>query len=135
MTGEITLRGRVLPIGGVREKGVAAHRHRVKHVIVPALNTKDLIELPADVREEVTWHPVRTMDEVLALVLRNDVPAEEAAALVSKAARRKAKSGKQVNVPTTMSKPRSPKLPKIPAIIQHNVPERTMLPDTKSREG
>jgi ATP-dependent Lon protease len=75
MTGEITLRGRVLPIGGVREKGVAAHRHRIAHVIVPSANAKDLSELPDDVREGVTWHPVKTMDEVLTLALRGPVPA------------------------------------------------------------
>jgi ATP-dependent Lon protease len=74
MTGEVTLRGRVLPIGGVREKGVAAHRHHMTHVIVPQGNAKDLAELPADVRNEVTWHPVRTMDEVLALALRGPLP-------------------------------------------------------------
>ena len=74
MTGEITLRGRVLPIGGVREKGVAAHRHHISHVIVPQGNAKDLAELPEDVRNEVTWHPVRTMDEVLALALRTPLP-------------------------------------------------------------
>ena len=74
MTGEITLRGRVLPIGGIREKGVAAHRHHISHVIVPQGNAKDLAELPEDVRNEVTWHPVRTMDEVLALALRTPLP-------------------------------------------------------------
>jgi ATP-dependent Lon protease len=70
MTGEVTLRGRVLPIGGIREKAVAAARHRIQHVIVPQANVKDLAELPEDVRNAVTWHPVRTMDEVLALALR-----------------------------------------------------------------
>ncbi len=74
MTGEVTLRGRVLPIGGLREKGVAAHRHRIAHVIVPAANMKDLNELPDDVRAGVTWHVARTMDEVLAVALRGAVP-------------------------------------------------------------
>ncbi len=73
MTGEITLRGRVLPIGGLREKAVAAHRHHIAHVIVPHANTKDLAELPAEVREGVTWHSVRSMDEVLALALRTPI--------------------------------------------------------------
>jgi ATP-dependent Lon protease len=74
MTGEITLRGRVLPIGGVREKGVAAHRHHITHVLVPAANAKDLAELPDEVRDSVTWHQVKTMDEVLTLALRGPLP-------------------------------------------------------------
>jgi len=72
MTGEITLRGRVLPIGGLREKAVAAHRHRVSHVIIPQGNVRDLEELPAEVRDALTFHPVQSMDEVLPLALVRD---------------------------------------------------------------
>jgi ATP-dependent Lon protease len=70
MTGEITLRGRVLPIGGLKEKAVAAHRSHVTHVVIPAANQRDLEELPAEVRAGVRFHCVKTMDEVLALALR-----------------------------------------------------------------
>jgi ATP-dependent Lon protease len=69
MTGEITLRGRVLPIGGLKEKAVAAFRNGVRHVVIPWQNARDLPELPAEVREGLTFHPVRTMDEVLAVAL------------------------------------------------------------------
>jgi ATP-dependent Lon protease len=69
MTGEVTLRGRVLPIGGLREKAVAAHRNRIHHVIIPQLNLREVEELPAEVREGVHFHPVKTMDEVLRLAL------------------------------------------------------------------
>ncbi|MFO0093197.1 MAG: endopeptidase La, partial [Gemmatimonadaceae bacterium] len=82
MTGEVTLRGRVLPIGGLREKGVAAHRHRIAHVIIPYANAKDLSELPDDVRNGVTWHTVKTMDDVLALALRGTLPAVDEARVV-----------------------------------------------------
>jgi ATP-dependent Lon protease len=69
MTGEITLRGRVLPIGGLKEKAVAAHRNRVAHVLIPFQNARDLDDIPAEVRSSVSFHPVRTMDEVLQLAL------------------------------------------------------------------
>jgi ATP-dependent Lon protease len=69
MTGEITLRGRVLPIGGLKEKAVAAHRNGIRHVLIPQLNVRDLEELPDEVRQAITFHPVKTMDDVLALAL------------------------------------------------------------------
>ncbi len=72
MTGEVTLRGRVLPIGGLREKAVAAHRNRIVQVIIPQQNLREVEELPAEVREAVRFFPVRTMDEVLRLALAGD---------------------------------------------------------------
>ena len=80
MTGEITLRGRVLGIGGLKEKAVAAHRNAVRHVLIPQQNVRDLDELPQEVRSGITFHPVKTMDDVLALALvhtdfATDVPA------------------------------------------------------------
>jgi ATP-dependent Lon protease len=73
MTGEITLRGRVLPIGGLKEKSVAAHRNKVSDVIIPHGNARDVEELPEEVRASVRFHPVKTMDEVLALALRTQL--------------------------------------------------------------
>ena len=77
MTGEITLRGRVLPIGGLKEKAVAARRHGIGHVVIPHGNVRDLDDLPAEVREAIRFHPVRTMDDVLAIALRA-TPAHDA---------------------------------------------------------
>ncbi|MFL5483081.1 MAG: endopeptidase La [Gemmatimonadaceae bacterium] len=79
MTGEITLRGRVLPIGGLKEKSVAAHRNKVSEVIVPHGNARDIEELPEEVRASVRFHPVKTMDEVLALALRRQPSASASA--------------------------------------------------------
>lgn len=65
MTGEITLRGRVLPIGGLKEKSLAAHRAGIKKVIFPHDNIRDLEEIPDMIREEMTFVPVKHLDEVL----------------------------------------------------------------------
>jgi ATP-dependent Lon protease len=69
MTGEITLQGRVLPIGGVKQKVLAAHRAGITEVILPKRNEGDLDDVPKKVREEIAFHPVETVDEVLALAL------------------------------------------------------------------
>jgi ATP-dependent Lon protease len=88
MTGEITLRGRVLPIGGLKEKSVAAHRNKVSDVIIPYGNTRDLDELPEEVRAAVRFHPVKTMDEVLAIAMRGDSLAKSAQKREARIARR-----------------------------------------------
>jgi ATP-dependent Lon protease len=69
MTGEITLRGRVLPIGGLKEKMLAAHRAGIRKIIVPKDNQKDLADIPEDIRDEFTIHCVESMDEVLKVAL------------------------------------------------------------------
>jgi len=76
MTGEITLRGRVLPIGGVREKVLAAHRAGLKTVLLPEKNIKDLVDLPKTARSELKIIPVKHMDDVLKLALSPDVVIE-----------------------------------------------------------
>ncbi len=69
MTGEVTLQGRVLPIGGLKQKVLAAHRAGLKEVILPKRNEGDLDDVPEQVREEIAFHPVETIDEVLAIAL------------------------------------------------------------------
>lgn len=71
MTGEITLSGRVLPVGGIKEKFLAAHRYGVKTIIMPAKNEQDLEELPANVRAKMHFIPVQHMDEVLKIALED----------------------------------------------------------------
>jgi ATP-dependent Lon protease len=77
MTGEVTLQGRVLPIGGVKQKVLAAHAAGLTDVILPERNRADLDEVPDEVREAMTFHPVMTVNEVLELALE---PAREAVA-------------------------------------------------------
>jgi len=69
MTGEVTLQGRVLPIGGLKQKALAAHAAGLTDVIIPERNRADLEDVPADVREAVRFHPVMTLGEVLELAL------------------------------------------------------------------
>lgn len=69
MTGEVTLRGRVLEIGGLKEKVIAAHRAGVKDVIIPFSNQKDVREIPEQVQQDITFYPVKSVQEVLSLAL------------------------------------------------------------------
>jgi ATP-dependent Lon protease len=79
MTGEITLRGKVLPIGGVKEKLLAAHRMGLRTILLPKDNEKDLADIPQEILSSLTVHLVETMDEVLQIALeRPIVPAEQA---------------------------------------------------------
>jgi ATP-dependent Lon protease len=78
MTGEITLQGRVLPIGGLKQKALAAHAAGLTDVILPERNRGDLDDIPEEVREQMKFHPVMTIDEVLELALE---PAVKAAKL------------------------------------------------------
>jgi endopeptidase La len=75
MTGEITLSGLVLPVGGIREKALAARRHGIKCFVLPARNEPDLAELPPEVRETMRFVPVETLEQALAVALPIPVPA------------------------------------------------------------
>src|SRR3954470_6597371 len=79
MTGEITLRGRVLPIGGVKEKLLAAHRFGIDTIILPKDNEKDLVEVPEEIRNALVINLVETIDEVLAFGLEDACPTDAAA--------------------------------------------------------
>ena len=101
MTGEITLRGRVLPIGGLKEKVLGAHRAGIKHIVIPKANEGDLEDVPAEVRKQLRFYPVETLREVLKIALvRDPVPVEwDEAAEEAAAAARQARRD-EVAVPT-----------------------------------
>jgi ATP-dependent Lon protease len=69
MTGEITLRGKVLPIGGLKEKALAARRIGIKNIIIPTANEKDIEDIPETVRKDITFIPVEEASEVFAVAL------------------------------------------------------------------
>ena len=75
MTGEITLRGLVLPIGGLKEKSLAAMRAGITTVIIPKLNEKDLVDVPEEAKQKLKFVPVENVDEVLEVALeKNGAP-------------------------------------------------------------
>jgi len=89
MTGELTLTGRVLPIGGVKEKVLGAIRAGIKEVILPVDNEADMEDIPAEVREQVKFHLAKNLDDVLAVALADPKPRKKAAAKKKTAARKK----------------------------------------------
>ncbi|PID77321.1 MAG: endopeptidase La [Deltaproteobacteria bacterium] len=86
MTGEVTLRGRVLPIGGLKEKALAALRAGINKVIIPKLNEKDLVEIPKDIRSKMEFFPVKDMDQVVKIAF------DRSAAVKKPAAKRKGRA-------------------------------------------
>jgi ATP-dependent Lon protease len=68
MTGELSLTGKVLPIGGLKEKTIAARRNKVKDIIIPKQNERDLDEIPEHIRKGINFHPVESLKEVLDFV-------------------------------------------------------------------
>jgi len=74
MTGEITLRGQVLPVGGIKEKVLAAHRAGIKRVILPKENLKDLDDVPDDVKDEMEFLPVETVEDVIKETIGIELP-------------------------------------------------------------
>jgi ATP-dependent Lon protease len=91
MTGEITLRGEVLPIGGLKEKLLAAHRGGIKTVLIPEANVKDLVDIPDNIKKDLQIYPVKWIDQVLELALETmpqPLPEKpvEVAAVVAEAA-------------------------------------------------
>ena len=93
MTGEITLRGEVLPIGGLKEKLLAAHRGEIKTVLIPKENEKDLSEIPKNIKQKLEIIPVQWIDEVLQVALvKMPEPLDDADTVDNLQAKRK-KSG------------------------------------------
>ncbi len=78
MTGEVTLRGRILPIGGLKEKALAALRANIVKIIIPMQNKKDLIEIPKDIRSKMSFFPVKDMDEVVKIAFKKSEKAKGA---------------------------------------------------------
>jgi ATP-dependent Lon protease len=96
MTGEVTLRGLVLPIGGLKEKSLAAARAGIKTVIIPKLNERDIPEIPSEVKRKVTFQPVENVDEVLAIALTKARPQDNSKDLRATNARHRNGRGRRL---------------------------------------
>jgi ATP-dependent Lon protease len=83
MTGEVTLRGQVLPVGGIKDKVLAAYRAGILHLALPQTNAKDLVELPQEVRDEIQYHLIDHVDDLLALALLDPLTIDETSELVT----------------------------------------------------
>ncbi len=99
MTGEITLRGEVLPIGGLKEKLLAAHRGGIKTVLIPDENQKDLAEIPDNIKGNLEIKPVKWIDEVLQVALTHQPTPLPVASKDEKPARRNGRKGVKDTVP------------------------------------
>lgn len=98
MTGEITLRGEVLPIGGLKEKLLAAHRGGIKTVLIPEENTRDLVDIPRNIKQSLDIRPVRWIDDVLAVALQHmPDPLPEESETVKPRSRAKSGKGKSIH--------------------------------------
>jgi ATP-dependent Lon protease len=100
MTGEITLRGKVLPIGGLKEKSLAARRLGIKTVVIPDGNKREIEELPEVVKKEVTFIPVKSVDEVFDLILEGGANYEEYKSTPKKVTKKRVAKPKTIPVPT-----------------------------------
>jgi ATP-dependent Lon protease len=89
MTGEITLRGKVLPVGGVKEKLLAAHRARIKTVILPEQNKKDTLDLPPKIRKQLKLTFVENMDQVIRAAFRSGTRKQTKKAVRKKTVRKR----------------------------------------------
>jgi ATP-dependent Lon protease len=107
MTGEVTLTGRILPVGGVREKILAARRAGIKTVLLPHHNEKDLVEIPAEVKADVTLRTVDTLDDVVAQLFEDERLAAQTQAKAARKALRELPASERSKLTTDAGKGRA----------------------------
>ncbi len=111
MTGEVTLTGRVLPVGGVREKVLAARRAGITTVLIPRHNEKDLVELPAEVKADVTFHTIDTLEDVMVHLFPPKPRPKPTSAKPPTAKARTKETPRKPGLPPTVDKPALPEKP------------------------